>query len=155
MAEVTWKATFIGAFLLFLIGVVVATCLNYAYASISSIKAGLAGPYTCHFDSQNNKSLLHKTVLCNSSANVETVQSCIYIYVSYTSDDGVTTENIKLSSTYKQTIPPPTTLLGTVSIIYTLSSVAVIWADEVVIWSNRHTESQSCGKQSVIISYRF
>lgn len=97
MAEVTWRATLIGALMLFLIGVVVATCLNYTQACLSSIKAGLNGPYSCQIERQ-----LNETILCNDTG-VPSVQDCIYVFVSFEYPETSTqAENIKLSYTYNK-----------------------------------------------------
>jgi len=95
MSEVTWKATIVGAFVLFLIGLVVATSLNYAETSLKSIKAGLRGPYDCQFDYRVND-----TKLCNETIYIA-VQPCIYMYVNYTDQEtGVTVSDIKLAISY-------------------------------------------------------
>ena len=91
------RATLIGALILFLIGLAVATCLNYTQASLNSIKAGLSGPYPCTIESQQDK-----MILCNETGK-ESLQSCIYVFVSYEDEEtGILTENIKFSYTYLQ-----------------------------------------------------
>lgn len=104
MAEVTWRSTFIGALMLFLIGLVVATCLNYASASLTSIKAGISGPFKCHF-TKNSGSWKRYQILCNETYFVQ-LQDCIYIYVSYRPDDGSdAVSNIQLTPSYRYSNP--------------------------------------------------
>lgn len=97
MAEVTWRATLIGALMLFLIGLVVATCLNYTQASLRSIMVGLNGPFSCQVEEQ-----LRQTKLCNDSGELS-IQDCVYIFVSYTDEKkGKTISNIKLAYSYSE-----------------------------------------------------
>lgn len=99
MAEVTWRATLIGALILFLIGVVVATCLNYTQASLNSIRAGLNGPYECNIEVHKQQ---NKRILCNDTGHPN-VQDCIYVFVSFKDPHtGALTRDIKLSHTYLQ-----------------------------------------------------
>lgn len=108
MAEITWKATFIGAFILFLIGVVVATCLNYAQPSLRSIRAGIDGPFGCLYNSSRPNSRISDTLLCNET-NKLVSEDCIYIYVSYTDrDTNEVTPDILLSPSYRYSKEPLT-----------------------------------------------
>lgn len=96
MAEVTAKATFIGALILFLIGLVVATLLNYAEPSVNSIAAGLDGPFDCEYEYVERRG-----ILCNETDYLA-VQDCLYYYVKYFNKNAQTyTTGIKLSRSYR------------------------------------------------------
>lgn len=96
MAEVTWKATLIGAVILFLIGLVVATCINYSKASLESIKAGLDGPFECTYDGEDRIKML-----CNET-EAATVHDCLKIYVEFRRpSNGHVTRHIRLALSYR------------------------------------------------------
>lgn len=101
MAEVTWKATFLGAFILFLIGVVVATCLNYALPAYVSIKAGISGPYECIYNPELKNSRIERNILCKETG-FDKPQKCVYILVSYqVADSKEIIRDIKLTPNYR------------------------------------------------------
>ena len=111
--EVTWKATFLGAFILFLIGIVCATSLSYAAAAMASIKAGLSGPFECQFDRGRNNSVITRKIECNETKFVQ-LQDCVYIFVSFTpSGSNNATSEIKLSSYYRSEHPPKRSTMRT------------------------------------------
>lgn len=105
MAEVSWKATFIGAFILFLIGVVVATCLNYAQPALRSINAGIAGPFDCFYDAHDNASKAYRKVLCNETTFFMQ-QNCVYIFVSYSNSE-TRHSGLKLTPSYRYNLITP------------------------------------------------
>lgn len=106
MAELTWRGTFMGAFVLLLIGIVCASSLLYARASMTSIKVGLEGPLDCKFDSTKNTSIIIRPIECNETTFLK-VQRCVYLFVSYTPDGGnETIHGIKLSPHYRYEHPP-------------------------------------------------
>lgn len=111
--ELTWKATFLGAFILFLIGVVCATSLSYASASMASITAGLSGPFDCHFDRERDNSVITRQIICNESTFVQ-LQDCVYIFVSYTPEGSMNaTVGIKLAPYYRYSHPPARSTMRT------------------------------------------
>ena len=99
MAELTWKATLIAAVILTLIGAILATCINYAKASIKSIKAGIEGPFSCVYNSSDADAVIVTTTLCNDTTYEELV--CKYVFVSYKDiSRNVSVNNIKLTPSY-------------------------------------------------------
>jgi len=108
MAEITWKSTFVGALLLFLIGIITATCLNYAGAALTSISAGVSGPFRCVYNASDPFSRRNCTTTCNET-DLDTliVENCTYIYVTYyPKGDLPPVKHIKLTPSYRYNNQP-------------------------------------------------
>lgn len=93
MAEVTWRTTIVGVSILFMIALVVATCLNYAQSTITSIQAGLDGPFRCRIES-----VTRDVIPCDDSGLVE---DCYLVYVRTDDSNVIAARGVKLGLDYR------------------------------------------------------